>query len=807
MVTARGLDGIRVVELGQMVAAPWVGKLLADLGADVIKVEPPTGDRARRRGPFRPGEGAQNGTGGEGIGGLFAALNTNKRSVTADVSSEGGRAVLEDLLSEADLFLHDLAPPIASDAGLAADELRSRHRSLVTMSITPFGQTGPYAHWRAEELQVVHGGGWGWLAPGCVNDPDLPPLKPHGHQAAFQSAFAAACAALASVDRAQRCGHGEHIDFSTMAYVAGMLEAAFIGWSYTGQNPSRLGARILNPWRILPTADGHIFLVCVEADQWERLKDLMGRPEWADMEIFDTVEGRYENEDLLHMWLGEWIAGQPVMELFHRGQAQRLAFAPVNTVAQMSEDPHLAAREFLVTYDQPGLGRITVPGAPSRLSNPWWSIRSPAPALGEHAGAAFATSSACAASAAPTRPGGDRPLDGVTVADFTWVWAGPFCTLHLAHLGATVIKIESAARPDLGRRLPTYSIHHDETLDTNGYFNQYGQGKRSITIDMSIAEGPALAKRLALSCDLVVSNYATGVMEGFGLGYEALAAQRPDVIVAAISGYGQHGPYKSYMGYGPTTGPLSGLASLTGYPGGGASELGVSLGDPAAGIATAYALMAALVARRRTGEGQFIDTSMWEAATACIAEGWMETALTGEQPKPMGNWDPLMSPHNVYRCIGDDDWVAVCCADDGEWQALAGEIGLDPADARFATAADRKANEVGLDRIIAAWTSARDQWAVTEQLQAVGVPAYPSLSPRSIEANPHLAARSLIERLDHPAVGQMSHIGIPWLLHDGSNGVRSPAPTLGQHTDEVLTEFLGLSAAEIASLEAAGALR
>ena len=505
--------------------------------------------------------------------------------------------------------------------------------------------------------------------------------------------------------------------------------------------------------------------------------------------------------------LGEWIAGQSVMELFHRGQAQRLAFAPVNTVAQMSEDPHLAAREFLVTYDQPGLGRITVPGAPSRLSNPWWSIRSPAPALGEHAGAAFETSSACAASAAPTQPGGDRPLDGVTVADFTWVWAGPFCTLHLAHLGATVIKIESTARPDLGRRLPTYSIHHDETLDTNGYFNQYGQGKRSITIDMGTAEGRELAKRLAVSCDLVVSNYATGVMDGFGLGYEALAEQRPDVIVAAISGYGQNGPYKSYMGYGPTTGPLSGLASLTGYPGGGAEELGVSLGDPAAGIATAYALVAALVARRRTGEGQFIDTSMWEATTACIAEGWMETVLTGEQPEPMGNWDPLMSPHNMYRCSGDDDWVAVCCADDGEWEALAGEIGLDPADVRFATAADRKANEVGLDRIIAAWTSARDQWSVTEQLQAVGVPAYPSLSPRSIEANPHLLARGLIERLDHPAVGQMSHIGIPWLLHDGTNGVRSPAPTLGQHTHEVLTDVLGLSPAEIASLSEADILR
>ncbi len=817
--TARGLDGIRVVELGQMVAAPWTAKLLADLGADVIKVEPPEGDAARRRGPFAPDGGRPDTEAGPSAGtdsgltaGLFAAINTNKRGIMVDLARPDGRATLQQLLADADLFIHDLAPGTAAAHGLTAASLRTQHPSLVTMSITPFGQTGPYADWRATELQVIHGGGWGWLTPGCVQDAELPPLKPHGHQAAFQSGFAAACASLAAVDRAQRTGHGEHIDFAQMSYVVGMLEAAFISWSYRGENPSRLGARILNPWGIFPTGDGHIFLVCVEADQWERLKDFMGRPEWADMDIFSTLEGRFENEDLLRMWLGEWIAAQPVTELFHRGQAERLAFAPVNTVAQMAADPHLAARDFLVTYEQPGLGDITVPGAPSRLTNSWWSIRRPAPSLGEHSGASFAatdtaTASLPASSPASSATPSNRPLDGVTVADFTWVWAGPYCTLHLAHLGATVIKVESSARPDLGRRLPTQSGRHTPTLDTNGYFNQYGQGKQSITIDLGTAEGRALAKRLALSCDLVVSNYATGVMDEWGLGYEALAAERPDVIVGVISGYGHHGPYQSYMGYGPTTGPLSGLASMTGYPGTDADELGVSLGDPAAGIATAYALVAALVVRRRTGEGQFIDTSMWEATTACTVEGWMEWVMRGTQPDPMGNLDPLWSPHNLYRCADNDDWVAVCCVDEAEWAALARITGIDPDDERFATAAGRKANEAELDKLIGAWTRERDQWDITELLQAAGVPAFPSLSSRSLEVNPHLAERGLIERLDHPVVGQMSHVGIPWLLTEGTNGVRAPAPTLGQHTHDVLAGVLGLNPAEIAALEAADALR
>jgi crotonobetainyl-CoA:carnitine CoA-transferase CaiB-like acyl-CoA transferase len=297
---ARGLAGIRVVELGQMVAVPWAAKLLADLGADVIKVEPPGGDRSRSRGPFA---GAPD----PDASGLFVYLNTNKRSMVADLSVAADRERVARLLADADLLLHDLSPAAVAEGGLDAGSLRSTHPGLVTVSVTPFGQTGPYSGYRAEEIQTVHGGGWGWLTPGCSDRPDLPPLKPFGHQADFQAGFGAATAAMAAVDRAQRTGVGDHLDFSAMAHVTGMLEAGFITWSYLREIPGRLGARVLNPWRIFPAADGEIFVVCVEQDQWMRLKELMGSPEWADMEIFDTVEGRFDAEDLLHMWLGEWI--------------------------------------------------------------------------------------------------------------------------------------------------------------------------------------------------------------------------------------------------------------------------------------------------------------------------------------------------------------------------------------------------------------------------------------------------------------------------------------------------------------------
>jgi len=790
----QGLEGIRVVEVGQMIAVPWATRLIADLGADVVKLEPPQGDRARQRGPFPKEPDASQ-------SGLFIHLNINKRSVVVDLTKSSDIARLHELLQEADLLLHDLAPDVANSVGLHEDDLARQHPSLVTVSVTPFGRSGPYSRWTAEDLQLIHGGGWGWLTPGCSDQSDLPPLKPAGQQAAFQIGFAAATIALGALDRALCTGEGEHLDLAGMSYISSMLEAGFISWSYLNEIPGRTGSRILNPWRIFEVADGRIFIVCVEDDQWTRLKEVMGFPEWSEMEIFDTQAGRADAEDLLHLWLGEWAAPQEVMDLFHLGQGKRIGFAPVNTIEQMLNDPHLRERGFIVEVDQPGLGKIRLPGPVARLSKPWWSVREPAPALGQHQEAVFTQSRSLSGAIEKSR---SRPLEGVTVADFTWVWAGPFCTMHLAHLGAEVIKVESRQAPDLGRRLPLFSVNHEASVDSNGYFNQWGQGKKSVTLDLSTSDGRAVAKRIATNCDLVVSNYATGVMEKFGLGYSDLVEIRPDVIVGVISGYGNFGPYRDYLGYGPTTAPLSGLSSMTGYEGGKPEEVGVSLGDPAAGIVTAHLLIAALIARRRTGEGQFIDTSLWEATASSTVEGWTQQVLTGQQPDFSGNRDPIMAPHNLYRCQGEDNWVAISCATEEQWRSLAAL--LDLQDSKYASQALRKKWEDELDARIEAWTIGHDQWEVTRLLQGEGIPAMPSLDARSLESDPHLNDRGFIERLNHPVVGTLAHTGIPWLLRDCKNGVMSPAPTLGQHTDQILSSLLGLGADEIGRLRQSGVL-
>lgn len=728
--------------------------------------------------------------------------------------------MLDDLAAAAHVVLHDSAEPTDVEAWEAQ---RSRHPSLVVCAITPFGQSGPYSAYRAEEITVIHGGGWGWLSPGALERPDQPPLRPAGHQAHFQAATGAAIATLAALDRALSSGQGESIDYSIHSHVVSMLEAAFIGWTYSGFNADRFGARTLNPWKIFECRDGLIFLVTVEQDQWERLVDLMGRPEWATWEVFATAAGRNENADVLMPLIEEWTRTRAVEELFHEGQAKRIAFAPVFTMSELAGQDHLRKRDFFAEVDHPVAGRLTHLGSPARLSQPWWSVRRPAPLLDQHRGERFTPAPTpgpgpAQSAVAQRRSRRTRPLDGVRVLDFTWVWAGPFCTLQLAHLGADVIKVETPARPCLGRRLPFHPPGVQPTLNTSGYFNQWNQGKRSVSLDLSDSRGLDLAKRLAAEADVVIDNFAVGVMERLGLGYADLQALRPDIIVASISGYGQTGDYRNYVGYGPTTAPLSGLASVTGYADDGlAREIGISLGDPAAGIQAALHIVAALIDRRRTGMGQRIDVSLWEATAVNVVEAWMTWQLTGEEPPRRGNRDERWAPYNCYRCQGDENWVTIACASDEEWQALRSVIGgQDHAGAsgdtpladneRFLTAELRKAHEDELDEMIGAWTATRDRWEVTRLLQDVGVAAFPSLSPADLAEDPHLEARNFLERLAHPEVGARLHAGIPWRLADSPDHVRCAAPLMGQHTDEVLREVLGLTGEDIAALRAGGVL-
>lgn len=799
------LDGVRVLELGGGVSAAYATKLLADWGAEVVKVEDPAGDRARRMGPFPAG------TPHPETSGLFLYLNTNKRGVSIDPVHDRPR--LERLISWAEILIHNHSPREAIALGLVGEQLRVINPRLVSCSITPFGLTGRHRDYEACELTLAHAGGWATLSPGASKRPELPPLKAAGPQAELQGGLAAATASLAAYFRAQADGVGEQIDLSIQEFVASFLEQSFVHFTYAGRVASRLGKRILYPWGLYPCRDGLIFLVVVEQDQWLRLVELMGNPEWASWEVFDNPFARGENSDVLETYLKEWFTQQNVMDLFHKGQERRICFAPVFTLADLEKQEHLESRKFFVPVSHPVAGTISHPGAPYRLSEPWWSIRRPAPKLGEHDSEVLDQQGSDRAAPKALATAGDavkrgRPLEGVRVADFSWAWAGPFCGMHLAHLGAEVIKIESTARPDLGRRVPIYPKGVEPGLNRSGYFNQWNQGKKSIFLNLAVGGATDLAKQLIGKCDVVLENYATGVMERLGLGYEELRKVKPDVIMASISGYGHTGPYRHYMGYGPAIVPLSGLTSVNGYPGGEPEEVGISYGDPNGGINAAVAVCAALVAKRRTGKGVHIDLSLWESMTVLNAEAWMGYAMNGIAPAPIGNRDPWMAPHGCFRCLGEDDWVSIACRSDEEWKELC--LSIDRADwiadPRFRTASDRKANEDALDEMIGNWTRGRDKWEVTRLLQARCVPAFPSMTTKDLALDPHLEERGFFARLEHPEVGVQTHAGIPWRLGNSPNGVASPAPCMGQHTDEILRDIVGLSDDEVQSLKARGIL-
>lgn len=796
----QGLEGVRVLELGNLVSAAYAAKLMADLGAEVIKVEEPQGDHARQRGPF-PG-----GTPHQEKSGLFLALNMNKRGVTLDLRHTEGQERLRRMVAQTDVLIHNYPPRQMAELGLKYETFRTDNPRLVMCSITPFGLTGPHKDYKAYEITVAHGGGWAWLSPGASDHPELPPLKAFGHQADFQAALAAATATLGAYYKALETGVGEHIDLSVQEYVASFLEQNFVYYTYMGRVASRLGRRLLYPWGIYEAEDGLIFLVNAEPSQWDRLVELMGNPEWAQWEIFQDPFMRAENWDVLKPYLDEWIKGWKVDALWRAGQDRRICFAPVFDMAQLPEQEQLRSRKFFIDVPHPQVGALTYLGAPYQLHEPWWKIRRPAPLLGEHNAeelSSLKSGSPSASSLQPPASGSHLPLKGVRVADFTWVWAGPFCTMHLAHLGAEVIKIESQARPDLARRLPIVPQGMEPDVNRSGYFNQWSQGKKSILLNLSKPEGIAIAKQLIAKSDVVVENFATGVMDQLGLSYEVLTQVKPDIIMASISGYGHTGPQRKYMGYGPAVAPLTGLASLSGYPGGPPQELGISYGDPNAGINAAVAICAALAARKRTGQGQAIDISLWEAVAALVPEGWMDYAMNKTQPPRMGNRDPWMSPHNCFRCAGEDEWVTIACGAEEEWQALCRTIGQ-PAlatDPRFRTATDRKAHEDELEALLTAWTQQRGKWEVTRTLQAAGVAAFPSMNSKDLAEDEHLNAREFFARLPHPEIGVQTHTGVPWRLTNASNGVRKAAPCLGADTDTVLREVLGYPEAEISKLK------
>lgn len=793
---------LRVLELGGGVSAAYAAKLLGDHGADVVKVESPEGDETRRHGPFPADEVDSERSG------LFLAVNLNKRGICLDLDTSDDLAELKRLINWADILVHNFSRLRSEELGLDPKTIKSERPDLVVLSITPFGIKGPYRDFSAEELTLSNAGGWANTCPRTHTDPTLPPLKVFGQQCGLMSGIAGALAALATYRDARRSGVGDYIDLSVQEYVASVLEGAIPHYTYFGDVRKRYE---LTPWRNFEAKNGSIFLLCVEPSQWDRLVEFMGYPAWTELEVFGDPRSRLENYDVLDDFYQDFIGTWDVFELFHAGQNRRLCFAPVLNFDQFASNEHLRARNFFTSIDHPLHDGVEYLASAVVTTNGRAPIRLPAPRLGEHTSEVLADAedSVRVDDAGFSLSKARRPLEGIRVLDLTWVWAGPFGTMNLAHLGAEVIRMESSVRPDLYRRGGNSNNPEAElSLNRSGMFNQNNQGKKSLAVDFSTPQGVEIVKQFVAKSDVVVENFATGVMARLGLGYPDLKRVNPRIVVASISGYGQTGPYREYMSYGPAIPPLSGISSVTGFLDGGPELFGPAMPDPTAGITAALAVVSALERRDQTGVGDHLDISLWESTGVLGLEAWMQHVFDGTQPRRIGNRDPGMSPHGCFPCRGEDAWVSIACAEDEHWLTLAAIIDLGLAnDARFLTLEARKTNEDALEKIIATWTARQDPWAITWQLQEVGLAAFPSLTPKEIIEDPHINERGFIERLDHPEVGRRAHVGVPWRFETRPNGVRKAAPCLGADTETLLSEILGFDTMKIAELREIGVLR
>jgi crotonobetainyl-CoA:carnitine CoA-transferase CaiB-like acyl-CoA transferase len=375
----RALEGIRIIECGHLVSAAYATKLMADMGAEVIKIEDPgKGDQARQRGPY-PGH-----TPDSEKSGLFLYVNTNKYGITLDLVQPAGQAIFRRLLAEADLLVHNYGPAEMASRGLDYAQLQKINSRLVMTSITPFGLSGPHKDYQATDLTMWNAGGVAYLNGGGPGTDEMPPLKAFGQQAGFQAGVNAAIASLGALFSRLSSGEGQHIDISAQECLLSILELTFEFFPYMGLITSRLGQKPIQPLDFLECKDGWIFLCCVEEHQWQNFAALMSNPEWVNEEIFATRISRGANWDALQPLLQDWVKDQSVADLYHQAQSRRVPIAPVSTMGDLFNNAHLKARGFFATIDHPATGPLQYPGALYKFSETPWEIRRPAPLLGQH---------------------------------------------------------------------------------------------------------------------------------------------------------------------------------------------------------------------------------------------------------------------------------------------------------------------------------------------------------------------------------------------------------------------------------------
>ena len=774
------LRGTRVVETAG-VAAEFAGRLLADLGAEVWKIEPPGGAETRRLPPFLATDPRRSL--------FFEFYDAGKRSLVVDRERRADRERLRELVADADLWLDDSAPHEPAPFGLDRDAARAVNPALVVVRVTPFGLTGPYAGFRSSDLVAQAAGGM-VFTNGFAGEAPLQGFGLQAYHAA--SAYAVIGALLALLERG-RSGVGQTIDVSLQEAVAGALEQTSAAWNAERRIEVRRGpVHWTRVFRTCRCRDGYVML-CLLCDWTTLVGWLAERGMGAELaaEPWQDFYYRREHSEEIYAVLERWAADQHAEDILEGAQLRRLPFAAVRPPQALLDDPQLAERRFFAPIAG---GALRFPGPPFRMSRTPMVTRRAAPEVGAEAWPARRASTdvrKVAAGSAP--PLARRVLEGVRVLDFTHVVAGPMATRILADHGAEVLKVERTMTLDLGER-------------RGGFYGDLNRGKQSLILNMAKPAGVELARRLAAACDVVIDNFSARVMGNWGLDYEGLRALRRDVIAIGMSGFGKTGPLRDYVSFGPTLHALCGHTLLMRPPGRDPAGWGFSHSDICAGVNGALAIIAALLDRWRTGEGQFIDLSQLESVTAYMGPMLLDLANNGAIPQAPANrsQEAPGAPHGVFRCAGNDRWAALSVLSEDDWRRFV-EAVAEPwtRDPRFATTASRLEHAGALDAAVEGWTNARSPEEVTAICQRYGVAAFTVANGEDLCArDPHLQWRGYWARVREPEGRTIALDGVPARLSRTPGFVAAPGPLHGEHTERVLHDVLGLSVSEIARLRA-----
>jgi crotonobetainyl-CoA:carnitine CoA-transferase CaiB-like acyl-CoA transferase len=783
------LGGLRIVDLSTWIGGAYCTKLLADAGAEVVKVEAPAGDPLRRW----SASGATITTGSDGA--LFNFLAASKRSVVVDGEAAADLASLHQLLASADAVVWSRGSPLALEPSLEPREILRRHPHLIVSSITPFGLEGPWSDKAATEftLQAWSGGIVG-LARGL---PERAPVHVGGQVGEWLSGLFSAIGTLAALRG--RGPTGQLVDLS-------MLETLAMCLTYYPVTFNDQLGRPMRRRRFIPTpgvgaaSDGLVGLGCGTGQQWLDFCVMVEHPEWME------DRSLFLDRTKLAPVIDAWIAERTVEEVLDQASAFRIPNAPVANGSNITTFEHFADRGTFTLNPRDGAAN-PVPAfrfGSARLRPP-----EPAPGLGE-----LPIDDALPRERSAGRSAGGAsalPFEGLRILDMTSYWAGPLAGHVLALLGAEVIHLESAARPDGARLVGGVPQTEERYWERGPIFAALNTNKKSLTVDLRQPRGIELVRRLVGTCDVVIENYTPRVLDQLGLDFETLRADRPDLIMLRMPGFGLEGPWRDEAAFAFVIEDASGLTWLTGH-----RDLlpfePYCIGDPNAGLHALFGLMLALEHRDRTGEGGLVETAMVDAAANVAAEQPIEFSAYGALLARDGNRGPYAAPQNLYKAAGpdedgrDDAWVAIAVATEEQWLSLRRALGEPDwaADPALATADGRRQEHDRIDEFLGAWCRERAASVIVESLWHVGVPVGRVVQPHRQPELAQLESRDFFEEVLHPVIGTSRYSTLPMRFSPGPARLHQRhAPLLGEHNEELLGG-LGLTRSEIDALETEG---